>query len=250
VQSAATGVPSRTIRFYQAKGVLPAPERRGRVACYGPEHVERLRVVAQLQERGLRLRAIKDLFSRVDSGELSVEDWLGLGERLQTPWSEDAPTRLTEAELRQMGGELARVDDLERLGWAEAEPGDPARHYLVRSPGLLRIALDLARAGVDLGTAAQAERILRRRISRAADDLVALFDAEVRSALGRGFNASDLARALDALRPVAADAVRLVFAQEIERAVSQLIERGGDAAKVSRPRRAPRSGSAPHRSRR
>src|ERR1700728_2599145 len=56
--AALTRVPSRTIRFYQAKGVLPRPELRGRVAYYGPAHVQRLELIASLQDRGLRIDAI------------------------------------------------------------------------------------------------------------------------------------------------------------------------------------------------
>ena len=37
--AAATAIPSRTIRFYQSSGVLPKPEKRGRVAFYGPAHL-------------------------------------------------------------------------------------------------------------------------------------------------------------------------------------------------------------------
>src|SRR3989442_9592869 len=150
--AAQTGVPTRTIRFYQAKGVLPSPVRRGRVALYGAEHVDRLRLVAQMQERGLRLRAIKDLFAQVEAGNLSVEDWLGLGEKLQTPWSEDATDLLTEQELRGLAGP-ASIEELERLGWVQHQAGTLPRRYLVRSPGLLRIALQLAACGIDPGSA-------------------------------------------------------------------------------------------------
>jgi len=47
--AAASRVPSRTIRFYQSRGALMAPEIRGRVAFYGKQHVERLKLIAQLQ---------------------------------------------------------------------------------------------------------------------------------------------------------------------------------------------------------
>ena len=40
--AAPVGVPTRTIRFYQARGALMRPEIRGRVAFYGDAHVERL----------------------------------------------------------------------------------------------------------------------------------------------------------------------------------------------------------------
>src|SRR5690606_19593317 len=36
--AAQTGVPTRTIRFYQARGALMRPEIRGRVAYYGDAH--------------------------------------------------------------------------------------------------------------------------------------------------------------------------------------------------------------------
>ena len=58
--AALTGVPSRTIRFYQSKGALPAPVRRGRKAYYGSSHVERLELIARLQDRGLQIRAIRN----------------------------------------------------------------------------------------------------------------------------------------------------------------------------------------------
>ena len=74
--AAASQVPSRTIRFYQSKGALPHPQIRGRVAYYGPAHIERLKLIASLQDRGLRIDAIRELTSRIDRGELDVNEWL------------------------------------------------------------------------------------------------------------------------------------------------------------------------------
>ena len=51
----ATGVPPRTIRYYQAEKLLQKPERDrhdARVARYGPDHVERLRLIGELRDRG------------------------------------------------------------------------------------------------------------------------------------------------------------------------------------------------------
>ncbi|HZB71620.1 MAG TPA: MerR family transcriptional regulator, partial [Acidimicrobiales bacterium] len=58
------GVTVRTIRFYQSEGLLPLPGRHGREARYGPAHVERLDLIADLQARGLRLHAIAELLDR------------------------------------------------------------------------------------------------------------------------------------------------------------------------------------------
>jgi DNA-binding transcriptional MerR regulator len=51
-------LPGRTIRFYIARGLLPAPRRGGRGAAYGPEHLDRLRQIRELQRKGSTLREI------------------------------------------------------------------------------------------------------------------------------------------------------------------------------------------------
>src|SRR5689334_19178992 len=76
--AAHTGVPSRTIRFYQARGVLPPPRRRGRIAVYDEVHAERLRTVGALQGKGLRLQAIRDVVSDADRDAEAVRKWFGV----------------------------------------------------------------------------------------------------------------------------------------------------------------------------
>ena len=76
-----------------------APEIRGRVAHYGKHHVERLKLIAQLSDRGLRIDAIGDLMKRIDRGEVDLAEWLGVEEEMQAPWATDQPRTVTEAEL-------------------------------------------------------------------------------------------------------------------------------------------------------
>ena len=59
-----------TIRFYQKRHLLAAPPRVGRVAWYGPEHLERLARIRELQNQGLTLA----LIGRVLSGDLDATD--------------------------------------------------------------------------------------------------------------------------------------------------------------------------------
>lgn len=59
-----------TIRFYQKRRLLLPPERRGRVAWYGSEHIERLARIKDLQRRGFSLAVIR----RIVSGELDRAD--------------------------------------------------------------------------------------------------------------------------------------------------------------------------------
>src|SRR3954464_12369571 len=56
-----TGMSVRNIRNHQSRGLLPAPEIRARTGYYGEQHVERLRLIQQMQAQGFKLTAIKRL---------------------------------------------------------------------------------------------------------------------------------------------------------------------------------------------
>src|SRR5512142_2293634 len=59
--AARSGLSVRNIRAHQARGLLDPPEVRARVGYYGPEHLEQLRLIRDLQEDGFNLGAIKRL---------------------------------------------------------------------------------------------------------------------------------------------------------------------------------------------
>ena len=59
-----------TIRFYQKRRLLAPPAREGRVAWYGPEHLERLARIRELQGQGLTLALIERLLA----GEIDATD--------------------------------------------------------------------------------------------------------------------------------------------------------------------------------
>jgi len=225
--AASSQVPSRTIRFYQSKGVLPRPEMRGRVAYYGAAHVERLRLIASLQDRGLRIDAIRDLVARIDKGELDVNEWLGLEAQLQAPWANDQPRTVTEAELRDITG------DRPGIVAALLRSGLVARHgevFLLKSPALLSVAMRLDTAGVDLEIARGAEAILRKHMAKAADELARFFFEHARDGFGRNATGEELTATFEALRPMGLEAVRVIFGQEVERELRRLVESGKTAA--------------------
>lgn len=235
--AAATGVPSRTIRFYQSKGTLPAPERRGRVAYYKAEHVERLKVIAELQDRGLRLDAIRDALQQVEKGGDSLQVWLGMGDTLQAPWSDDQPIVLTEAQLlERLGGHRpGMIAELRSNGVIERQGNSRPATYIVPSPGLLDIGLLLEKAGVEPAVGYEASDIMRRRLSRMADELVEYFAERAGQGFGGHGQPQEIGRALEALRPEGMRAVQLIFAQEMERSLRAFVEKGGA---IPPPRRA------------
>ncbi len=228
--AAHTGVPSRTIRFYQSKGALPSPVRRGRKAFYGPSHVERLELIARLQDRGLQIRAIRNLLDQLGCGQASLEDWLGFEAELRTPWSEDAPELLTELELQERlaGRPPGLLAALVRAGLLERE----ANQYLVRSPALLKMVLTLEANGIDVETAHEATAILARHLSKAADELSLHFQEHMSERLRDGGidNSGEL---LSTLKPIALEAAAVIFAQEIQRALERMLHEGRLAHVVS-----------------
>jgi DNA-binding transcriptional MerR regulator len=227
--AAETRVPSRTIRFYQSRGALMPPEIRGRLAYYGKQHVERLKLIAQLQDRGLRIDAIRDLMTSIDRGELDLAEWLGVEQQMNAPWANDQPRTVTEAELYELAGsrrpgllaDLVKTRLVDRHGEV----------FLLRSPALLAIAMKLETVGVDLETAVGASAILRKQMARAASDLVDYF---VKRAHDGEIEPMDFGKLFEELRPTGIEAVRVIFGREMERALRKLLESGKMAKLPSR----------------
>lgn len=55
----ATGLTRRAIRFYVQRGLLPAPAGAGRGSYYETRHLELLRSIQELQQRGYALEEIR-----------------------------------------------------------------------------------------------------------------------------------------------------------------------------------------------
>lgn len=229
--AARTGVPSRTIRFYQAKGVLPPPRKHGRVAHYDDSHAERLKIVAGLQDKGLRLRAIRDLCKQPDLDAESVQKWLGIGQHIGT-LAEDAPKLLSEDELKRFLGDPppGTIAELIRRGAIEPHGDGVARRFLVKHPALAEIAMKLDAAGIDIDTAVGLHEILERRLSKAAEEVVEFAIARVGRGFGRSENPDDVLLAVQSLLPggPGAEAVRIIFAREVDRAVNQSLKHPPD----------------------
>lgn len=56
--AAETGTSVDTVRYYQNLGLLPAPEKEGRIAWYGDSHLERVSRIRTLSEEGFTLEQI------------------------------------------------------------------------------------------------------------------------------------------------------------------------------------------------
>lgn len=68
--AAEAGVSPRTVRYYVQRGLLPAPEFRGKDTAYGREHLLRLRAIKRLQEAHLPLDEIQSRLAGMGTLEM------------------------------------------------------------------------------------------------------------------------------------------------------------------------------------
>lgn len=113
-----SGVPSRTIRFYNTQGLLPAPLMQGRVAYYNQEHLLVLNIIKEFKEQqNLPLDVIKHLLEiRAQHGDVQMN--LALKQRLLRPLtSSGQDVKLSQEDLiRQTGSTKEHIDELTRQG--------------------------------------------------------------------------------------------------------------------------------------
>src|SRR5215471_12627130 len=136
------GTATTTVRMYQSKGLLPPPERRGRIGFYGQGHLARLRLIAQLQEQGFSLASIKRLTDAWESGR-GLEDILGLETQVAAVWAPEPPTRLKLAEFRELFAGQAITPALIQRAMRMGLVGFDGIWVMVKSPKLLEIGLEL-----------------------------------------------------------------------------------------------------------
>jgi DNA-binding transcriptional MerR regulator len=167
-----------TVRYYQSRGLLPPPEREGRVAWYGPAHLERVQEIRALQRKGLTLAAIR----RVVSGELGVADAdLAAAVVAARGDAGTEPEMLTLEEFSARSGVPASlIQAVEREGIRLGRVTDGDERYTVADIEMVRTALSLLEFGLPLadllGLARDADAAMRSLAERAVE----LFDEHVR----------------------------------------------------------------------
>jgi len=101
------GMSVRNIRNHQSRGLLPAPEVRARVGYYNAEHIERLRLILDMQADGFNLAAIERLLSGSDG---LAKRLLGLRTAVTTPYDPEAAEFITAEELLKRFGDVDSKD--------------------------------------------------------------------------------------------------------------------------------------------
>lgn len=227
-----SGTTSRNIRAYQARGLLPPPVLVGRTGFYGAQHLQRLRLIAELQERGFSLAAIQQTIETLTAGG-DLSQLLGLEHVVSAPWTDETPEPITVERLLELFPEAA--EDPAATIEAAVQQGVLTRvgdGIEVPSPLLLEAGAELARVGVPLAAVLDLVAALRADMADVADRFVGLASQHLLDELMDSGTASparmaDISTALTRLRPIALEVVRPFLAQEMRRAVGEALERYG-----------------------
>jgi DNA-binding transcriptional MerR regulator len=211
-----------TVRFYQSRGLLPQPEREGRLAWYDDAHADRIRRIRDLQTKGLTLAAI----ARVLDGDITADD-ADLAAAVALARGDDGhAASLTLDELASAAGVPASlIQAVEREGIAVGRRVDGQMRYSSADVEVVRTALRLLEYGLPVGEllslARDADTVLRTLAVRAVD----LFDVHVREPIrdtvGADPGGAKTAEAFEALLP----AVTALIATHFRRVVLEEAER-------------------------
>ena len=225
--AARSGMSVRNIRAHQARGLLDPPEVRARVGYYGPEHVEQLRLIRDLQGDGFNLGAIKRL---LDDTEGTAARLRRFGEALSAVATTEPGETLTLEELGQRFRVSAHdapevLAEAERLG--VLVPIGEGR-YQAPSPSLLAIAEEVVGRGISLRSTLAVLEDIDRHCDSVSRSLVELFVHEIWKPFAQADMPAErwpeIEHAVERLGPVASEALMAIFQRRLSARIEGAFE--------------------------
>ena len=221
------GTTVRNVRAYQDRGVLPPPERRGRKGIYSDVHLELLKVIGHLLDRGYTLSNIGELLEAVEQGH-DLQQLMGLEAAIASPWTGEIPKYFTIPQLSKLFGikisltNLGALDQAVKLGILQRE----GTRFRAESPKLLHVASELTKMGIPLEDLLDILRMMRGNVQRVADELVKrivpVFD-RYGDKLPPPEDVPELADLVWRLRPLAEAAMNIEAMMAIEKATNKFL---------------------------
>lgn len=217
--AAATGVTTRTTRYYLSLGLLPSPIRRGRVAYYTAEHRARLVLIRALQDHGFTLAAVEGYLRRLPK-DATPED-LAVQRAMLAPWSPGGREELTRRQLDTHAGRRLSDDELDRLVRTGAVERLASGRLVPLPP--FRIGVELLDLDVPESTIIAAGEAIGSHMDQLVDELTRIMREDVidpyRQARPTEEDAARFERTVAKLRQLTLESIVTGF----QRAANQLI---------------------------
>lgn len=217
-----SGTTVRTIRAYRERGLLPPPKLRGRTGFFGAAHLDRLRLIDEMQGEGFNLEAIRRL---LEVGATGGGDQLR--KLIARPFEQEPAEVLSLEELRQRFGDAVDatvLDRARRLGLARLRDDGQVE---VAVPALMRAGEEVMALGVPLEAALDVVEGLVEHSGAVAHLFIRLFVAHILQPFDEDAahveeRLPELADAVERLRPLATDALVAVFQRTMTRALEHV----------------------------
>jgi DNA-binding transcriptional MerR regulator len=156
-----TGMTVRTLRAYQSRKLLPAPEVRARMGYYSERHVARVELVKDLQAEGFKLDTIARMLDNTGDSDAEI---LQFSRTVKSLFGETEPQIVNLSDLAERfpspGHEAELIARAERLGLLRKLDDET---YEELAPRVLRAGQDaMTSLGVDARRAMKLVEQLRR----------------------------------------------------------------------------------------
>ena len=233
-----SGMTVRTLRVYNERGLLPPPQLKGRTGFYSEEHLNRVRIISRLLDRGIKLNGVRDLLEAWDRGD-DLAAVLGVSASASAlatpppsrPVAAAIETTVAATELAERFSEipngLARV-----VAAGLYEPLDAAT-YRVKDPALVGIAGQLQDAGVPQTRVLDELERLRDDCDHIARQFVDMFERtavrEYRRSERKPEDVADLVGHLSMTRTMPGRVAAELIGQYVTRYLDHVARELGDA---------------------
>jgi DNA-binding transcriptional MerR regulator len=215
------GMTVRNIRAHQSRGLLPAPEVRGRTGYYGADHIARLELIQELQAEGFNLDLIRRLLENAGGSSSEV---LRFKHALEQPFAGEEPATMGVAELIAEWGTADPALLLKSLSLGLVKQLPDGRFQLP-SPRLARAGRELLSLGIPLERSLEILARVREQADRIADIYVDVFletkwtPFEEAGRPAEGW--PDVQAALERMHPLALESLVAVFGIAMKEAVDR-----------------------------
>ena len=215
------GMTVRNIRAHQSRGLLPPPLLRGRTGYYGTEHVDRLKLIQELQAEGFNLELIKRM---LEGARGSSSEVLRFRHALQRGWQGEEPVNVGIAQLIAEWG-TADPRLLMKALAAGLVRQLPDGRFEVPSPRLAKAGRELMALGVPVERSIDFTADVRKQADRLAQTYVDLFLETVWTPFEQAGSPREgwpaVQGALDRMLPLASDSLLAIFALAMKDAVDR-----------------------------
>jgi len=223
----ATNLSVDTIRFYQGKGLLPPPRRKGRCVFYSDTHLARLREIRKLGDQGFSLalikRALTPLPQRDEASHRSAADANLLAALVEESFGTRTESSMDAAQLEIPESFIATA---RAAGLVHPIEEDGQARFTNTDLELLRAGYSIVRAGLPVDDFLDLAREHARDTQRIADKAIALFDRHLRKRDAATQDTESTAKAFRALLPQVTNLVGRYFQRTlVNRALQRFSEK-------------------------